>query len=109
MELSQDMKQEKDIALWIKDPYRGYRKPDGFCDMVEKKIFINEEHWESINMWQRQELLYHELGHCLLRLKDKTGYSIMNPLVSTMYHVKEDGSNWNELVEELQLSVKAAR
>lgn len=53
----------------------------------DKEILIDIEYWNSYDELQREILIFHELGHCILNRKHKTdnykGYalSIMNPYV----------------------------
>jgi len=89
---------------WVRDP-KGVRRAHGQC--VDNRILLNKKHWYSINNWEKKELLYHELGHCYFGLGHNNKISIMNPFPkATYYHVKEDGSNWKSLVEELKKEVK---
>lgn len=88
-------------TLPIIDDPKGKRRAHGYCPY--KVMFINVEHWAVINKWERQELVYHELGHCLLGLGHNTDVSIMNSLPKdTYYHVHKDGSNWESLIKDLK-------
>lgn len=39
----------------------------GKCELgFYRKVVINENYWRSVDYWDRKELIYHELGHCVL-------------------------------------------
>lgn len=89
-----------DTLPLVDDP-KGSRRAHGYCPY--KVMFINKEHWATINKWEKKELIYHELGHCILGLGHNTDISIMNSLPKdTFYHVKKNGSNWKSLLEDLK-------
>lgn len=89
---------------WVNDP-KGIRRAQGYCS--SRGVALNSKHWALINKWEQRELVYHELGHCLLDLGHNDDVSIMNPFPKAgHYHVKSDGSNWKSLVRELQNRVK---
>lgn len=79
------------------------RPAHGYCDPVDHSITINITWWhEEENLYHKRIVIYHELGHCVLGLMhpdDLYEYTIMNSILTT---VKDDGSNWRELVEELK-------
>ena len=84
----------------VYDP-KGVRRAQGLCQ--DGQVLLNFDHWKMINQWERKELVYHELGHCMLHLGHNDDVSIMNPFPKTThYHVKEDGSNWKSLVNDLK-------
>lgn len=55
----------------------------GFCKKSPFKtpiIILNKLEWETMNYWQKKQLIYHELGHCVLNLKhSKDG--LMQPFI----------------------------
>lgn len=65
----------------------------GLCAFAEGEtpaVTINQQAWDSSTDDEREELIFHELGHCLLGLKHVAGIntdgipaSIMNPVEIT--------------------------
>lgn len=47
----------------------------GICFPNEQKalVILNEEHWNRSNDLEREELVFHELGHCLLGRPHREG------------------------------------
>jgi hypothetical protein len=67
--------------------------------MLTPKIVVSSEQWALLSEYGRVQLIYHELGHCILKLDHREdGLSIMNPFrIDDELFVK-----WNqELLEEL--------
>lgn len=85
-----------------------------FCGICEhstknepKTIEISHSCWDDESDWEREELLFHELGHCLLDKdhnselrEDHTPKSIMYPYVIGEYLYKK---YYNEYIDELFL------
>ena len=90
-----------EIPHVIDDPIRGKRKADAYCEYSTKHIIVNLDHWKTINKWQKKELIFHELGHCVCGLWHIQGEDIMNPFSPTGYQVKSDGSNWRKMVTKM--------
>lgn len=42
------------------------------------EIRIRRSFWENVNYYQQEDVLYHELGHCVMNLDHVTTPSIMN-------------------------------
>jgi hypothetical protein len=40
----------------------------GVCNMLSKKIRIDEPSWKRKTKYQKEEVIFHELGHCVLGL-----------------------------------------
>jgi hypothetical protein len=38
----------------------------GFCDFFDKTVYIDLDYWKTQNSSQQQQMIDHELGHCLL-------------------------------------------
>ena len=80
------------------------------CDHNPNRISINLSWWENEkNVFLKKKVVFHELGHCVLDLRHPQNLNdetIMNIKMNT---AKSDGSNWGELVEELQHTYAAAR
>lgn len=78
----------------------------GTCQTKIKKITISREYWEAVSEAHREQLMYHELGHCVLgrgHLNDYVGdkpVSIMNAFhfPSVVY-----AENYGDLMNELFL------
>jgi len=55
------------------------------CWMYKQKVYINVHKWSKLNSLQREYVLYHELGHCVLNIEnhidDANGHvlHLMNP------------------------------
>jgi len=49
-------------------------KTAGLCmhGVIKSKIMIDIKYWNEIREAQREEILYHELGHCVLHLRHNT-------------------------------------
>jgi hypothetical protein len=67
-------------------------------------IDIDPEHWKTMSMVARELLMFHEMGHCILRrdhVEDFT--SIMNPyLISTSVFIKDEDRLLAELFDSSQ-------
>ena len=37
------------------------------CNTLNKRITVDEEYWKTLDTLQQEALIFHELGHCLLR------------------------------------------
>lgn len=74
----------------LEDDIAGYCIP-GFG------ILVNETRWEKFGPYQKKELIYHELGHCVLGLTHKEP-GLMSP---TMHKEKDIEKNWNNWKEML--------
>lgn len=60
----------------------------GSCLMGGKSVKINRQLWASLNSSSREELIFHELGHCVLnRLHDSTLVSGLPMSVMYPYHL----------------------
>lgn len=65
-----------------------------------KFVEIDQEYWGEIDDYEKEELLFHELGHCVLRRahrEDKDGYrplSIMYPEVIGSYYMQTYHSDY---------------
>lgn len=82
----------------------------GLCYTYEnskdKEIVLDKEFWDSTNEIKRKELLFHELGHCILdKRHDKTiinppgrPKSIMYPYVISTYWIE---NYFEEYIAEL--------
>ena len=64
------------------------------------EIFVDKEQWETLNHLQREVLVYHELGHCILdynHICDRM--AIMNPAIN-FYPIELYQQMWDRLVED---------
>jgi hypothetical protein len=41
----------------------------GVCDMSDNEIKIDPEYWYNADDYEKEELIYHELGHCVFNLE----------------------------------------
>ncbi len=58
----------------------------GYCDW-KNDIYIKRSTWEYYGWATREELIYHELGHCVLNKWHVNTFSIMRPyLLSEQYY-----------------------
>lgn len=62
----------------------------GLC-IYDLGVFLNKSKWMQYKKYEKLQLMYHELGHCAMRLEHGDG--IMNYYVFTE---KEIEPNWNE-------------
>jgi hypothetical protein len=60
-------------------------------------ILFNEDRWDKFGPYQKRELVFHELGHCVLG-KDHSEPGLMAP---SMHSEKEIKKNWEAWVNEL--------
>lgn len=76
-----------------------------------REIQINSTYWDYLMEEQKEQLLYHELGHCVLNRKHDTKLmpnsscpnSIMYPYVFSKYDIKECYiPEYNHYMEELK-------
>jgi hypothetical protein len=67
-------------------------------------IDIDPEHWKGMSMVERELLMFHEMGHCLLRRDHVEDYtSIMNPyLIRTDEFIKDENRLLAELFDDSQ-------
>lgn len=78
----------------------------GECEMETKTVRIDPTFWKTAVEVQRQELIFHELGHCILnrdhnnaQFADHCPKSIMNEYTTTpSCYVK----HYEELIQELR-------
>jgi len=54
-------------------------------------ILFNEDRWAAFGPYQRKELVFHELGHCVLGLEHKEP-GLMSPV---MHQEKDVAANWD--------------
>ncbi len=73
------------------------------CFHKTKTIKVNRDHWKTLPLHHKKELLYHELGHCELNLRHVRTADIMHPRA---YSTKADSSNWDALISRMKASVK---
>lgn len=38
----------------------------GICYFFTRTVLLDKDYWETLNVFQKKTLLYHELGHCVL-------------------------------------------
>ncbi len=76
----------------------------GLCFPLSKTVQISYDFWRDSDAFTRRQIVYHELGHCLLRLKhvEGKGTALMNPWL--FGHVSAE--RWVEIVDAM---FKAAR
>ena len=85
----------------ISTPY-GERQAHGWAKPPHT-ILLREGHWATLNRWQQQELLWHELAHlqgCYYHSEETN--DIMNPHAPEVYWVRPDGANWSILAGKLR-------
>lgn len=71
---------------------------NAYCFVENGVIVINPEKWDRFDKYQQEEIIFHELGHCVLGKQHVLTQSIMNrqPLPSEFYR-----DNRTKLIEEL--------
>jgi hypothetical protein len=86
---------------------------DGQITNEHPTVLVNEAKWITLKEYQKKELIYHELGHCMLHrvhskkviytdaaaVANTQNLSIMNPIMLSMFLSEADYQNY---VEELQ-------
>jgi len=102
------MKKE-DFDLTIQ--FKSLENSDGECHFHNNGININKDQWQNLDFENKKWLIYHELGHCILKRKiHKNGKSINGECLSIM-RGKENGFScsfnlysskwWKYYVDEL--------
>ncbi|MBC7385228.1 MAG: hypothetical protein H7301_03575 [Cryobacterium sp.] len=91
----------------------------GVCEWAENetpRIIINQSIWNTLNDYDRQEVIFHELGHCLLRRVHQTseivGYNGASQVPeSVMYPYRIPGSIYRDNMAHYndELFLKAKR
>lgn len=70
----------------------------GICDIsgdLTPKITIDRNAWDKSSDGSRDELIHHEMGHCVLRRKHKTGVDDTGKPDSIMYPYAFDGQTYD--------------
>jgi thioredoxin 1 len=47
------------------------------CSFYLKEIVINRKHWKRLTIENKEEVIFHELGHCVLNVRVHTDFGIM--------------------------------
>ena len=69
----------------------------GQCNSENKAITIDRVFWAGFDVWEREHLIYHELGHCFLGRGHCDKINNDGSCFSIMYSNAEDcDSNYNE-------------
>jgi len=97
-------------TIWIDPKHPEGRLAHGVCDLYTGRIALRGSHITQISKYELKELIYHELGHCVLGLGHTDGPNIMNSgNPDALYWVRKDGSNWQALKRRFWKSVHADR
>lgn len=83
---------------------QGSTKFHGYCDEPAGVIYLNKNHWNKISYAQQRELVFHELGHCVLDMGHEHNEDIM--MGNRKYATKADGSNWKSLLNKMKERLK---
>lgn len=100
------------LTVQFGDLYDDEDKTVGQCNYyypplsnINRNVIIDKEYWEAATITTRQQLMYHELGHCLLNLGHDSTFlygdkptSIMSPIIfaDTIFSLLEN-YYYNEL------------
>lgn len=60
-------------------------------------ILLNENRWPSMGVYQKKELMFHELAHCTMGL-DHSEPGLMAPVMHDEKELKSNWKNWVELL-----------
>ena len=79
----------------------------GVCEWAENetpRITLNQRIWSTLNDYDRQEVMFHELGHCVLKRVHQTseilGYSgTVQIAESVMYPYRISGTIYRDNIE----------
>lgn len=77
-------------------------------------VLVNEAKWNTLKEYQRKELIYHELGHCMLHrshskkviytdtaaVANTQNLSIMNPIMLSMFLTETEYQNYIESLQD---------
>lgn len=67
------------LQIYFGNTKRYKRHSVGFCSFQENAIVISKEFWEKSSLGSRQQLIDHELGHCVLQRLDEKHKDPQNP------------------------------
>ena len=62
----------------------------GFCNTKGNAITINAEDWEHRDQPEREHVIFHELGHCILNRDHRNDESVTNECFSFMRGAEDD-------------------
>lgn len=62
----------------------------GFCNSKGNAITINPEDWEARDTFQREHIIFHELGHCILNREHRNTETPSNECFSYMKGAEDD-------------------
>jgi hypothetical protein len=96
-EFFQEAYKRKCLVMPI-DAYFARLEPNiaGYC-IPGFGILLNENMWPMLSKMERKELMFHELGHCVLGLE----HSKEGMMAPVMHDEQEIEKNWDKWVEEL--------
>lgn len=57
-----------------------------YCDMRANHIVISRKQWDKLDTAQREEMMYHELGHCVLRRDHRSDTNPTTHIPSSMMY-----------------------
>lgn len=113
--MGMDYKDNK-TAVILKDTWKKSKKTVvGECfngDDEYNYVYIDKDHWNKITETQREQLMFHELGHCVLKLNHDNrvfpDLDIAHPKhLSIMYHEQMPDDqyveNWEYYIDELKV------
>ena len=99
---------EFDLPISFVDEFnKPYEHSTGICYYVSKHIKILKDTWEFLDENQRELLIFHELGHCLLNRIKHDNTLVDDKMRSIMHHHVVDMDNGHyrnnrtELLDEL--------
>ena len=88
---------ESDDKFVVHDKKKTYAR----CEHKNNTVYIRKSWWDNNPYWYKKKVMFHELGHCVLKLSHPQGdeKSIMDIRLDT---VKKNGSNWDILIKEMK-------
>lgn len=75
------------------------------CKIDSLTVEVDQKEWNKLSQGQKQNLVDHELGHCLLGRTHRHGYTAINNVIypkSIMYPYVFSGTQYEEEKEELR-------
>ena len=83
--------------------------PHAYCSLDRDEVVIHKPHWDKISVVEKRELIYHELGHCVLDLRHPNPHCRGEIRCPRTYDTLPTGENWEELLSRMKLYLRKER
>ena len=68
----------------MEEKFPKFKGAVGLCK--NKAVYLDQKWWRETTLWDKEQVLFHELGHCLLDLKHQKGIMGQKPIPSDIYY-----------------------